>query len=169
VNQLAAKAYWQQFDQAPEFVVLFVPSDAVLEAALRADPSLQEHAFGSDVVLATPSTLVALIRTVAHTWRGERLARDARQISELGQELHHRLSGLGDHVVFLGRSLDAAVGAYNKAVGCLESRVLVSARRFTDLGVTRELIPEPTPILTSTRHPCAPELASPSRAAASPQ
>jgi len=168
VGQLAGKAYWQQFPSSPEFVVLFVPSDAVLDAALQADPSLQEDAFAADIVLATPSTLVALIRTVAHTWRAEALTRNAQEVSSLGRELHGRLAVLAGHVAALGRSLDGAVGAYNRAVGSLENRVLVTARRFADLGVTRDELPEPVPVLTVARPVSVEEAATSVEEAATP-
>jgi DNA recombination protein RmuC len=135
VDALAAKSYWQQFSPSPDFVICFVPADAFLDAALRKDPSLLEHAFAHDVVLATPSTLVALLRTIAYTWRQEALATNADALHELGRDLYHRLATLGDHVGKLGKSLGAAVGAYNDTVGSLERRVFASARRMTDLGV----------------------------------
>ena len=164
VRALSAKAYWARVQPSPEFVVLFVPSDGVLEAALQVDPALQEEAWAAQVVLATPSTLVALIRTVAFTWRTETLGREAEQIATLGRELHDRLSLLGGHVAKLGRALDGAVGAYNATVGSLESRVLVTARRFTALGAGGEPLPEPVPLHATTRPPSAPELLGEARA-----
>jgi len=158
IGQLAARAYWQQVAPSPEFVVLFLPSDAVLDAALRVDPTLQEQAFTSNVVLATPSTLVALVRTVAYTWRTDALSRNAAEVSALGRELHLRLATLGGHVAALGRALDGAVGAFNKTVGSLESRVLVSARRLAELGVAGDELPSPDPVLLAARQPAAPEL-----------
>lgn len=156
VNTLAGKRYAERFAPSPEFVVCFVPADAVLDAALRADPGLQEHAFGRGVVLATPSTLVALLRTVAYTWRQDALARDAREVQELGRDLYQRLTTLGSHVDKLGRSLTGAVEAYNKAVASLETRVFVSARRLRDLGVVdpdddATLLPAPAQVATTTR------------------
>lgn len=135
VDQLAAKAYWQRFTPTPEFVVCFVPADAFLDAALREDPELLEHAFTNNVVLATPSTLVALLRTVAYTWRQEALAQNAEAVHELGRELYRRISTMGGHVDRLGRSLGGAVSAYNDAVGSLERRVVSTARRMSELGV----------------------------------
>jgi DNA recombination protein RmuC len=162
VDSLAAKTYWQRFSPTPEFVVCFVPADAILDAALREDPSLLEHAFARDVVLATPSTLVALLRTIAYSWRQESLAANARQVHELGRDLYHRLTTMGAHFDKLGRSLGSAVGAYNEAVGSMERMVLAKARRFQELGVVgheAELrAPEP---LTSAipRATTAPEFA----------
>ena len=135
VDQLAAKSYWQRFTPTPEFVVCFVPADAFLDAALREDPGLLEHAFSNNVVLATPSTLVALLRTVAYTWRQEALAANAEAVHELGRELYRRISTMGSHVERLGRSLGGAVAAYNDAVGSLERRVVSTARRMSELGV----------------------------------
>jgi DNA recombination protein RmuC len=135
VDALAAKSYWQRFSPSPEFVVCFVPADAFLDAALREDPALLEHAFTHDVVLATPSTLVALLRTVAYSWRQEALAENAAAIHELGRELYRRISTMGSHVERLGRSLGSAVTAYNEAVGSLERRVVSTARRMSELGV----------------------------------
>ena len=134
VDALAAKRYWEQFDAAPEFVVCFLPVDAVLDAALRTDPALLERAFATNVVLATPSTLVALLRTVAYTWRQHALADNAEQICRLGGELYRRLRTMTGHLDRLGRSLGGAVGAYNQAVGSLETRVLTKARQLHDLG-----------------------------------
>lgn len=146
VDQLGAKAYWRALDQAPEFVVLFVPADSFLAAALEADADLVEYAAARQVVLASPTTLIALLRTVAHGWRQEQLADRAREIQHLGRELHARLGTVAGHFDNLGRSLNAAVGHYNGAMASLESRVLVSARRFGDLGVTDEALDRPRPV-----------------------
>jgi DNA recombination protein RmuC len=135
VDALAAKAYWERFSPAPEFVVCFVPADPILDAALRADPTLLEHAFTRDVVLATPSTLVALLRTIAYTWRQEALAENAAKVHELGRDLYKRLATLGGHFDRLGRTLGGAVGAYNDAVGSMERMVMAKARQMNDLGV----------------------------------
>jgi DNA recombination protein RmuC len=135
VDALAAKSYWAQFTPAPEFVVCFIPADAILDAALREDPTLLEHAFTSDVVLATPSTLVALLRTIAYSWRQESLAANAREVHELGRDLYRRLATLGGHFDKLGRSLGGAVGAYNEAVGSIERSVFTKARQLSVLGV----------------------------------
>jgi DNA recombination protein RmuC len=159
VDVLSAKAYWRSFDPTPEFVVMFVPGEVFLSAALEADPGLLEHAFSADVVVATPTTLIALLRTVGHAWRQESLARDAAEIHTLGRELHARLATLGGHLGKLGRSLDAGVRAYNDTVGSLESRVLVTARRFSELSVTRGTLEEVEQVDRRARVPGAPELA----------
>ena len=135
VDQLAGKEYWRRFTPSPEFVVCFVPADVFLDAALREDPDLLEHAFARDVVLATPSTLIAVLRTIGYTWRQEALAENAAAIHELGRELYRRISTMGAHVDKLGRSLSASVSAYNDAVGSLERRVVTTARRMSELGV----------------------------------
>ena len=135
VDLLAGKAYWRALPSTPEFVVLFVPGESFLSAALEAEPTLLEHAAERLVVLATPTTLIALLRTVAYAWTQQTLADKAREIHELGRDLHERLSTMGGHLDRVGRSLTASVSAYNRAVGSLENRVLVSARRFSDLGV----------------------------------
>jgi DNA recombination protein RmuC len=135
IDSLAAKSYWQRFTPTPEFVVCFVPADAFLDAALREDRLLLEHAFSHDVVLATPSTLVALLRTIAYGWRQESLAENAAKVHELGRELYQRLGTMGGHFERLGRSLTGAVAAYNDSVGSLERRVFPAARQLQDLGV----------------------------------
>jgi len=143
VDLLGGKAYWRSLDETPEFVVLFLPAESFLAAALEADPALLEHAAGRQVVLATPTTLIALLRTVAHGWSHEVLAEQAREIHRLGRELHGRLGTMVGHLDHVGRSLNAAVGHYNQTVGSLESRVLVAARRFHDLSVTDDELPRP--------------------------
>ena len=158
VDALSAKSYWESFAPSPEFVVLFVPGDPFLEAALQADPSLMEHAFSQNVVITTPTTLIALLRTVAYSWRQEALARNAAQVHQLGKELHGRLATMGTHVAKLGRSLDAAVGSYNQTVSSLESRVLVTARKLTDLKVADDELAAPGQIERSPRVVAAPEL-----------
>jgi DNA recombination protein RmuC len=135
IESLGAKAYWERFSPAPEFVVCFVPADAFLDAALREDPSLLDTAFTRNVVLATPSTLIALLRTVAYTWRQEALAANAAEVHKLGRELYQRLSTMGGHVDKLGRSLTSAVQAYNSHVSSLDSRVMVTARKMVELKV----------------------------------
>jgi DNA recombination protein RmuC len=158
VDALSAKEYWTAFEPAPDFVVLFVPADPFLDAALQHDPTLMEHAFRRNVVLATPATLVAMLRTVAYSWRQEELASNALEVHALARELYARLATLGDHVGKLGTSLGGAVTAYNKAVGSLESRVLVSARKLAEMGVSREEMPTPPQVEIAPRQPQAPEL-----------
>jgi DNA recombination protein RmuC len=165
VDTLAAKAYWAAFEPSPEFVVLFVPGDPFLEAALQADPQLLEHAFGRNVVIATPTTLIALLRTVAYGWRQEALARNAAAVHQLGKELHGRLATMGTHVAKLGRSLDGAVDSYNKTVSSLEARVLVTARRLTELKVADDELVAPAPVDRSPRRVSAPELVASADAA----
>ncbi|MGH3838719.1 MAG: DNA recombination protein RmuC, partial [Pseudonocardiaceae bacterium] len=151
VDSLADKSYWQRFESTPEFVVLFVPGDPFLEAALQSDPALLEHAFERNVVIATPTTLIALLRTVAYTWRQEALARNATRVHELGRELHLRLATMGGHVTKLGKAIGGAVDAYNSTVRSLESRVLVTARRFVELEVVSEQLDTPDQVERSPR------------------
>jgi DNA recombination protein RmuC len=158
IDSLASKSYWQAFEPSPEFVVLFVPGDPFLEAALRADPALLEHAFTHNVVVATPTTLIALLRTVAYAWRQEALAANAARVHALGRELHSRLATMGTHVAKLGRCLDTAVDSYNKTVSSLESRVLVTARKLTELKVSDEKLPAPSQVERTPRQVQAPEL-----------
>jgi len=146
IDALASKAYWRSLPETPEFVVLFVPAESFLAAALETDPRLLEHSAGRRVVLATPTTLSALLRTVAHGWSHEALAERARDIHRLGRDLHARLATLDAHLDRVGRSLNSAVGHYNLAMGSLESRVLVSARRFAELSVTDDDLPAPRPV-----------------------
>ena len=135
IDALAKKAYWSQFDRTPDFVVCFSPGEGLLAAAYEADPGIVEHALESKVLLASPITLVALLRTVGFGWREEAMAENARQVQQLGQEIYRRLATVGGHLGKLGRSLDASVTSFNKAVASMETRVLVTARRFEDLGV----------------------------------
>jgi len=158
VESLAGKAYWRALPCTPEFVVLFVPTEASLAAALEADPTLLDHAATRNVVVASPTTLIALLRTVAHGWTTEALAESTREVHELGRDLHARLGVLGGHLDKLGRALKGSVEAYNSAVGSLESRVLVTARQFEDIGVTREALPSPDPVRDAPRPLTAPEL-----------
>jgi len=138
-TKLSAKAYWRQFAPAPDFVVMFVPDETLLRVAHEHDRRLAEDAWGQRVVLASPSTLMTLLRTVAAVWQQETVAQSAQAIHELGVELHKRLGTFTDHVAKLGRSLQGAVGSYNEAVGSLESRVLVQARRLEEHGVPGEI------------------------------
>jgi DNA recombination protein RmuC len=158
VDALAAKEYWTAFDPSPQLVVCFVPGEAFLAAACSADPSLLEHAMSRRVVLATPTTLLALLRTVALTWQTEALSGSARELFALGRELHGRLAGLGGVASKLGRSLHRAVEDYNALVGTLERRVLVTARRMRDLDLTDGELPGLGPIETTPRPLTAAEL-----------
>jgi len=158
IDDLAAKEYWEQFSPTPEFVVMFVPAEAFLHTALEVDPTLIEHAMEHNVVLATPMTLVAMLRTIAYAWRQDALAANAQQVLTLGRELHGRLSTLGGHVGRLGRQLDGAVRSYNETVSSLESRVLVSARRLAELKVTDAELEPPAQIDRAARQLQAPEL-----------
>jgi DNA recombination protein RmuC len=132
VAQLARKAYWDQFEHTPEFVVLFVPNEAVFAAAMEQDPSLMEGAFSERVLLASPTTLIALLRAAAFGWRQERLAQDAQEIAGLGRDLHKRLRTMGEHFATLGKRLGGAVSAYNDTVGSLERMVVPGARKLRD-------------------------------------
>jgi DNA recombination protein RmuC len=135
VNTLGAKAYWNQFDDTPDFVVMFVPGEHFLAAALDHDADLWDYAFERKVLLATPTNLIAIARTVAAVWRQEKLATQAREIAALGKELYARMSVMGSHIARVGRNLDQATGAYNAFVGSFESQVLTQARRFEALDI----------------------------------
>jgi DNA recombination protein RmuC len=136
IKELAAKAYWQQLGHSPEFVVLFIPGDQFLGAALDIDRDLIEDALAQHVILATPTSFVALLRAIAYGWRQEKLAENADIIREVGQEMYLRLGTFAEHLAKLGRNLDSSVDAYNKAVASYDSRIMPGARRFTELGVT---------------------------------
>jgi DNA recombination protein RmuC len=145
-EQLGSKAYWQQFGDAADYVVMYIPGEHFLTAALEQDDGLWEWAFERRVLLATPTNLVAIARTVASVWRQERLAEEAAEIARLGKELHARLATMGSHVAKLGRNLELATGAYNSMVGSLESQVMTQARRFETLEVSggaKEIEPLP--------------------------
>ena len=161
VDALARKEYWKRVDPSPEFVVAFVPGDPLLTAALEHEPGLMEHAVANHVLLATPTSLIALLRAVAYGWQQDALTENARQVQVLGAQLYERVSVLGEHMAGVGRSLNGAVTAYNRAVGSLEGRVLVTARRFVDLGVVgtggRE-VATPAPVDSVTRPLLAAEL-----------
>ena len=160
VLALARKSYWEQFQPTPEFVVLFLPGETFFSAALEQDPGLLEAGAAKNVVLATPTTLIALLKAIAYGWRQEAIADNARAISQLGRELYKRLSDMGGHIARLGKELTSAVDAYNNTVGSLETRVLVSARRFKELEAAgpSDVLESLVPIEQSSRHLNAPEL-----------
>jgi len=153
IMDLSKKSYHTQFDQTPEFVVLFLPGEVFFSAALEYDPELIEMGVDHNVIIATPTTLIALLRAVSYGWRQELLADNAKQISDLGRELYERLSAMCKHLGRVGKGLNSATESYNKAVGSLESRVLVSARRFKEMGVAGEntTIEELSPVETAPR------------------
>ncbi len=135
VQQLGSKAYWAQIENTPDYVILFLPGEHFLTAALEADPNLWDDAFERRVLLATPTNLIAIARTVAAVWRQEKLSKQAGEIAALGKELYARLSVMGGHIAKLGKNLDTAVSAYNGFVGSIESQVLTQARRFEALDI----------------------------------
>jgi DNA recombination protein RmuC len=161
VDRLAAKAYWAALRPSPEFVVLFIPGEAFLAPALEHDPGLLEHAMARRVHIATPTTLVTMLRTAQYAWQQEALSENARAVFDLGRELYERLSGLSQNVDVLGKALAGAVTAYNRAVGSLETRVLVSARKLSDLGVTDAALEPPRAVDDTVRALSAPELTVP--------
>ena len=156
VGQLARKAYWDQFEHTPEFVVLFVPNEAVFAAAMERDPSLMEGAFSERVLLASPTTLIALLRAAAFGWRQERLAQDAQEIALLGRELHKRLGRLGDHFARLGKGLTSAVSAYNDTVGSFERMVVPGARKLREKAAPMDEEVQPLPNVEVSPRPLAP-------------
>ena len=162
VRELAAKSYWTQFERSPEFAVLFLPGDQFLSAALAERPELLEIALGQSVIIATPSTLIALLKAVAYGWRQSAVAHNAALIRDLGQELYRRLGAFNGHLGRMGQRLGAAVEAYNAAVGSLERQVLPQARRFRELGVTADApLAELEPIGQLARNPGTPTAAEP--------
>ena len=158
VDRLADKAYWTQFSDTPEFVVLFVPGEAFLAPALEADPALLEYAYARRVHIATPTTLVSLLRTVAHAWQQQTLADNAQAVLLTGRELFARLGTLGGHVDKLGRSLNRAVADYNATVGSLERTVLPSARRMSELGLLDAPVDVPREVEAVAKPLTAPHL-----------
>jgi DNA recombination protein RmuC len=164
VDQLASKAYWSALPETPEFVVMFVPGEAFLAPALDQDPGLLEHALSRRVHIATPTTLVSMLRTVQYAWQQEKLSENARAVFDLGRELYDRLSGLSRHLERVGKSLTSAVGSYNQTVGTLETRVLVSARKLAALGVVDAELTPPASVSETARVLSAPELIADDRA-----
>ena len=158
IDQLSAKGYWRTDLDSPEFVVCFLPSDALLQAALQEIPDLHEYANRRGIVLASPSVLIPMLRTVALAWRQEAVARSATEVAALRRDLHKRLGTLAGNLDKMGRSLTSTVRAYNSALGSLETRVLVQARRFEHLGVTADDITSPAPIEEAVRPLTSPEL-----------
>lgn len=138
LESLARKSYWEQFQPTPEVVVMFIPGEAFYSAALEADPELLDTAFGQNVIIASPASLMALLKAAAYGWRQESIADNAREISQLGQELHGRLAVMAEHLGRLGKGLATALDSYNSAIASFESRVFVSARKFKELGATSQ-------------------------------
>jgi DNA recombination protein RmuC len=152
VRELSTKAYWQQFKNTPDFVVLFIPGDQFLSAALEQDRKLLEDAMAEKVILATPTSFIALLRAVAYGWRQQALAENAEKIRTVGEELYGRLGTFAEYLGKLGRSLDSSVGHFNKAVGSFDSRILPSARKFTEMGIhAKKELEEPVPLEKTVR------------------
>ncbi|MBS0376645.1 MAG: DNA recombination protein RmuC [Proteobacteria bacterium] len=170
VSRLSQKQYWERFEATPDFVVLFIPGEVFYSAALEQDPSLIEAGFQKKVVLATPTTLIALLRTVVYAWRQEALAENARRIADLGKDLYERLQVMGGHFGRMGDGLTKAIESYNQAVGSLETRVLPAARRFRDLnvGIESKDIDVLAPLEALPREPQAEELRPAPRLAGKP-
>lgn len=158
--KLGGKAYWSQFQQAPDFVVMFLPGETFFSVACQYDSSLIEFGVGEQVIPASPTTLIALLRAVAYGWRQESIARNAQDISRLGRELYERMGTMAGHFEDMRKSLVRAVDSYNDAIGSLEGRVLVSARRFRDLGIAGEELPEAQTVQLGARRLNAPEMAA---------
>jgi DNA recombination protein RmuC len=169
VDRLAAKAYWAALRDALEFVVLFIPGEAFLAPALEHDPGLLEYAVARRVHIATPTTLVSLLRTAQYAWQQEALSENARAVFDAGRELYERISGLGQHMDRMGKALTGAVAAYNQTVGSLESRVLVSARRLAQLGLVEDSQEAPRVVEETARLMSAPELTAPVVPAPAPE
>ncbi|HUQ23318.1 MAG TPA: DNA recombination protein RmuC [Gaiellaceae bacterium] len=160
LGKLSQKSYWRQFEPSPDFVIMFVPDETFIRVAQEHDAMLSEDGWKAGVILSSPSTLFTLLRTVAATWQQETVAQSAREVHELGRELYGRISTMAKHLGDAGKALDNAVGHYNSAVGSLETRVLVQARRFEQHGI-EGAIPSPQPIERQTRPLQAPELVEP--------
>ena len=159
VNRLANKNYWTHFQPAPDIVVMFVPGEALLSAAMQHDPALLELSMAKGIMLASPLSLIALLKAIAYGWQQDTVAKNAQEISDLGRHLYDRIAKLAEHFENVGRSLAKAVQAYNGAIGTLESRVLVTARRLKDKGVTvSEEFRELEPVDQAPRLLGAPEL-----------
>jgi DNA recombination protein RmuC len=159
IQQLSAKAYWDKLEASPEFVVMFLPGEVFFSAALESDPALIEFGAEKQVLVATPTTLIALLRAVAYGWKQEQVAESARAVSGLGRELYERVARFARHFVELRRGLETAVEAYNQAAGSLESRVLVTARKFKELGAASDIgLLKPEPIDHAVRMLHAAEL-----------
>ncbi|WP_433259090.1 DNA recombination protein RmuC [Streptosporangium sp. CA-135522] len=158
VDRLAAKAYWQAFSPAPEFMVLFIPGEAFLAPALERDPALLEYAMRRRVHIATPTTLITMLRTAQYAWQQAALSENARAVFELGKELYERLGTMGRNMETMGRSLSRAVESYNRTVGSLETRVLVSARKLNDLGLVETELDKPETVEDLPRALTSPEL-----------
>jgi DNA recombination protein RmuC len=156
--KLGGKAYWNQFQPAPDFVVMFLPGETFFSAACQHDPSLIEFGVGEQVIPSSPTTLIALLRAIAYGWRQESIARNAQDISKLGRELYERLGNMAEHFEDMRKALVRTVDSYNDAIGSLEGRVLVSARRFRDLGISGEELPEAQTVQLGSRRLNAPEL-----------
>lgn len=168
VDALAAKDYWSAFTSSPELVICFVPSDAVLAAALRAEPDLYDRAQARRVVLASPATLLAVLRATALAWQQDALTSNAQELLRLGAELHQRLGTVGRHLGSMGTALRRSVETYNQLVGTLESRVLVTARRMQELGLADQTAAAPSPLEAAPRPLTSPELLADELARATP-
>jgi DNA recombination protein RmuC len=149
VKNLSATAYWKQFTPAPEFVVLFVPGESFLAPALERDRDLLEFAMSKNVIIATPTTLISMLKTIAYAWQQEKLSQNAQQVLDLGKELYDRLGKLGGHISTLGKSIESVTKNFNNTVSSLESRVLVSARKLNDLEIVGEPLDQPKMVESS--------------------
>lgn len=159
VDDLAAKAYWDQFTNSPEFVVMFLPAESFLSAALDHDPSILDYAFARNIVIATPTTLLALLKTVSFTWRQEAITENAQQVLKVGKELHDRLAVLSGHLSKVGRAIQTSAETYNRAISSYESRVLVSARRLEDLDLVSQELDTPALVNAYARQPAVSDAA----------